>query len=66
MLKDDLAMMGANSNTWTPTSDLGVFKSIGKGITTAATVAAPFVPLLLLDDNSLTCDSAGNCMLKSN
>jgi len=33
--------------------NLGFFKTVGK----VAAGAAPFVPLLLLDDNSLTCDS---------
>ena len=45
--------------------NLGWFKKATHTVTKAAEVAAPFVPLLLVD-NSLTCDSQGNCMLKDN
>jgi len=40
--------------------NLGFWKGVKKGFSTTVKVAgaaAPFVPLLLLDDNSLTCDS---------
>merc|ERR1712167_70616 len=58
MIKDNLTMLGANPNTWSPqTSNLGLVK---KGVK-----AEKFKHKHnRLDDNSLTCDSMGNCMLK--
>ena len=61
MIKDNLVMLGASSNTWSPTARLakdngfslnGSFGGVSGGIK--------------FDDNSLTCDSEGNCMLNDN